>query len=153
MTYNDDTGDNNRSKDVIFFLDISESLQQILTAFVVNSKTGFIIASLNHVYDKRTIVSDIYQDWTKTIDAFVTRAKEKGISDEHIIMLTDALDDNNEKVMQCFHDQTKDGHTGGDKIAAALELAKGKNKRSILRGGQSPICHNQSRWAYRNYVY
>jgi len=73
----------------IIALDINESLQQeqILTAFVVNNKTGCIIASLNHVYDKKTIVSDISQNWIKTIDTFDARAKEKGISDEHIACL------------------------------------------------------------------
>ena len=130
-----DVGDaksNNGSRNSnVITLDISESLQQqhILTAFVVNNKTGCIIVSLNHVYDKKTIVSNIYQDWIKTIDAFATRAKEKGISDEHISMLTDVLDNNNEKVMQCLYDQIKgenNGNTSSDKNAVALELARGK---------------------------
>jgi hypothetical protein len=44
-------------------------------------------------------------------------------------MLTDALDGNYEKVMQCYYDQIKDennGNTAGDKNAVALELARGK---------------------------
>ncbi|MGA9150930.1 MAG: hypothetical protein WBZ36_10140 [Candidatus Nitrosopolaris sp.] len=128
---NDATGDNSKIKDYIITLEINESLQQqqIVTAFVVNKK-GCIIASLNHVYHEKTIVSNIYQDWIKTIDAFARRAKEKGISDEHIIMLTDALDDNNEKVMQCLYDQIKEeennGSTSSDKNAVAIELVKDK---------------------------
>ncbi|HXX98611.1 MAG TPA: hypothetical protein VEL11_16030, partial [Candidatus Bathyarchaeia archaeon] len=128
---NDDTSDKDSRNGDVITLDIGENLreQQILTAFVVNRKTRCIIASLNHVYDEKTIVSNIYQDWIKTIDAFAIRAKKKGISDEHIVMLTDALDNNNEKVMQCLYDQIKDennGNAAGDKNAVALELVKGK---------------------------
>ena len=81
---NDDTSSNDSHKADVIALEISESLQQeqILTAFVVNNKTGCIMARLNHVYDKKTIVSDISQNWIKTIDTFATGAKEKGVSDE-----------------------------------------------------------------------
>ena len=140
---NDDTGDNNRSKDYVVTLDISESLQQqqILKAFVVNTETGCVIASLNHVYQEKTIVSDIYQNWIKTIDAFATRAKEKGISDEHIAMLTDALDNNNEKIMQCLYDQRNgedNGNAGSDKNAVALELVKDRIIDTFLDEVKAP---------------
>jgi hypothetical protein len=125
---NDDTSNNYSGKSNLITLDISETLQQeqILTAFVANNKTGCIIASLNHVYDKKTVVSNIYQDWNKTIDSFVKRAEKKGISDMHITMLSDVLDDNNEKVMQCLYDRIKEENTGSDRSAVALELVKGK---------------------------
>lgn len=123
-----DNADNDMRKGRFIALDITESLQQeqILTAFVVNSNTGCIVASLNHVYNQKTIVSGTYQDWIRTIDTFTIRAKQKRISDKHIMMLTDALDNNNEKVMQCYYDQIKDGNAAGDRIAAGLELVKGK---------------------------
>ena len=109
-----DTGDKNSCNANCISLDIGERLQQqqILNTFVVNKKTGCIIASLNHVYSKKTIVSNIYRDWMKTLDVFATRAEGKGISGEHTNMLTDALDDNNEKVMQCFYDQVKEESNG-----------------------------------------
>jgi hypothetical protein len=125
---NDDTGDNDNPKNNLITLDINESLEQeqILTAFVANYKTGCIMASLNHVYSKKTIVSNIYRDWIKTLDVFATRAEEKGVSNEHIVMLKDALDDNNEKVMQCYYAQIKEESNGSDRTAAALKLVKDK---------------------------
>lgn len=58
---NHDTSDNDSNSNIIT-LDIGKNLreEQILTGFVVNSKTGCVIASLNHVYDEKTIVSNIY---------------------------------------------------------------------------------------------
>jgi hypothetical protein len=116
-TNNDDTGDKNSCNANFISLDIGGRLQQqqILTTFIVNNKTGCIVASLNHVYDKKTIVSNIYRDWIRTLDVFATRAKEKEVSDEHIVMLTDALDDNNEKVMQCYYAQMKEESNGSDR--------------------------------------
>jgi hypothetical protein len=53
----DKTSDTDSCKGNFISLDISESLkqEQILTTFVVNNKTGCIIASLNHVYDKKLL--------------------------------------------------------------------------------------------------
>ncbi|MFZ0513205.1 MAG: hypothetical protein WAM14_16460, partial [Candidatus Nitrosopolaris sp.] len=125
---NNDTGDKNSYNANFISLDIGEKLQQqqILTAFVVNKKTGCIVASLNHVYDKKTIVSNIYRDWIKTLDVFGSRAEEKGVSNEHILMLKDALDDDIEKVMQCYYAQMKEENNGSDRTAVAIELVKGK---------------------------
>jgi hypothetical protein len=135
-----DTGDKNSCNANFISLDIDKRLQQqqILTTFGVNKKTGCILASLNHVYDKKTIVSNIYRDWIKTLDVFAVRAKEKRVSDEHIIMLTDALDDNNEKIMQCFYDQVKEESNGSDRTAVALELVKGKTVDIFLGEVKGP---------------
>jgi hypothetical protein len=123
----EDSADNDNRKGNFIALDITERLQQeqILTTFAINKKTGCIIASLNHVYNKKTIVSNIYRDWLKTLDVFASRAEEKGVSNEHIVMLKDALDDNNEKVMQCFYEQIKAMETS-DSNAIALDLVKDK---------------------------
>jgi hypothetical protein len=131
---------NDNYKGSFIALDITESLQreQILTTFVVNNKTGCIVASLNHVYDKKTIVSNIYRDWIKTIDVFTTRAKEKKVSDPHIVMLTDVLDNNNEKVMQCLCDQIKEESSGSDSNAIALDLVKEKIIDVFLDEVKSP---------------
>ena len=135
-----DSSDNN---DNIMMLELTENLQnqQILTAFEINKKTRCIIAGLNHVYEKKTVISNIYPDWIKTIDTFAARAKKKGISDNHIIMLTDTLDNNNEKVMQCLYDQKKDennGYTTSDRDAVALELVKGKTVALFLDEVKTP---------------
>ncbi|MGC2573013.1 MAG: hypothetical protein WA364_15995, partial [Candidatus Nitrosopolaris sp.] len=90
---------------------------------------------------KKPLFLTFIQDWIKTIDAFAIRAKKKGISDEHIVMLTDALDNNNEKVLQCFYDQIKDGNNANaasDKNAVALELVKGKIKDLFLDEVKAP---------------
>src|SRR5215813_6830438 len=125
---NNDTDDKNSREGNFILLEITESLQQeqILTTFAINNKTGCIVASLNHVYNKKTIVSNIYRDWIKTLDVFASRAEEKGVSNEHIVMLKDALDDNNEKVMQCYYSQIKEESNGSDRTAVALELVKSK---------------------------
>jgi hypothetical protein len=124
-----DNGSTNSSNSDLIPLDISESLQQqqILTEFVISKKTACIVASLNHVYSKKTVVSNTYRDWNKTIDAFDARAKKKGISNEHVDMLTDALDDNNQKIMECYFAQmNKDSNGSDDRAAVALELVKDK---------------------------
>lgn len=78
---NGDTADNNSREGNFISLDITESLQQeqILTAFLANNKTGCIVASLNHAYNQKTIVSGIYPDWIRTIDTGL-RKKERPIS-------------------------------------------------------------------------
>jgi hypothetical protein len=76
--------------------------EQIVTSFTVNKKTGCIIVGLNHKYEKKTVVSSVYRDWPKTINAFSTCAKKKGVDTKHILMLTDTLDDNFELVIECF---------------------------------------------------
>ena len=64
---------------------------------------GFIELELNHKYDKKTIVSDVYDDnWNKTIKQFKERAKQKGISKEHTDLLTDLMDDYAGKIIAMF---------------------------------------------------
>jgi hypothetical protein len=48
------------------------------------------------------VVSSVYKDWPKTINSFSTCAKKKGVNSKHISMLTDTLDDNFERVIECF---------------------------------------------------
>ena len=51
---------------------------------------------------KKAVVSPVYKDWLKTIDFFSTCAKKKGVDIKHILVLTDTLDDNHERVIECF---------------------------------------------------
>ena len=113
----------------------------------MNKKTKCIEARLNHVYDNKTIISTIYQDWIKTIDTFAARAKKKGISAKHIIILTDTLDDNNEKVIKClFSEGVGEGEeengynfdNGSSKGVNALELVKEKIAELFLDEVKTP---------------
>ena len=40
--------------------------------------------------------------WIKTIESFSACAKKKGVDKEHIMMLTDMLDDNHERIIGCL---------------------------------------------------
>lgn len=62
-------------------LELSQTLQneQIVTSFAV--KACCIVVGLNHKYDKKTIVSTIYnKDWNKTIKSFSDCARKKGLT-------------------------------------------------------------------------
>jgi hypothetical protein len=77
-----------------------------------------------------------YVDWVKTVDTFATRAKKKGISDDHIMMLTDTLDNNNRRIVDCLFEQATDNanhrqESDWNKEAAALELAQEKIERTL----------------------
>src|SRR5918912_2761558 len=115
-------------------LDITEELQKegIIVSFVANKKTQCIAAELNHIYDKKTLVSSVYQDWIRTLNSFSTQASKKGLKDRHITMLGDTLDNNYEKVMECIFG-TKD-----DKEALAIDLAKSKIAELFLDEVKTP---------------
>jgi len=76
-------------------LELSQTLkdEKIVTSFTV--KAYCIVVGLNHKYDKKIIVSTIYnKDWNKTIKSFSDCARKKGINHNHVLMLTDVLDNN-----------------------------------------------------------
>ena len=107
----DDKNNNNGKRDSLYFLLPTGKLkeEEIVTKFIAkptNSKkgtAGFIELELNHKYHRKTIVSDVYDDnWNKTIKQFSERAKQKGVSKEHIAMLTDLMDDNAGKIISLF---------------------------------------------------
>ena len=86
---NNNNNNNNGKHENLYFLLPTGKLkeEQIVTKFVAkptNGKrvhAGFIELELNHKYDRKTIISDIYDDnWIKTIKLFSDRAKQKGIS-------------------------------------------------------------------------
>jgi hypothetical protein len=119
--------------------------EQIVTSFAVRKKTKCIEVKLNHTYENKTIVSTIYPDWIKTVDTFTIRAKKKGISEKHIIMLTDTLDDNNENIIEeCLlskKQESDDYDTFDDssKRTSALELAKQKTVELFLDEVKTPF--------------
>ena len=102
--------DDGYNKDTLM-LNPVESLDKegLTTHFVANRKTRCIEAKLNHVYSGKIIISRVYPDWIKTVNNFVMRGVSKGISNNHIEMLTDTLDSNYEKVLQfVYGDQVTD---------------------------------------------
>jgi hypothetical protein len=119
--------------------------EQIVTSFAVRKKTKCIEVKLNHIYENKTIVSTIYPDWIKTVDTFTIRAKRKGISEKHIIMLTDTLDDNNENIIEgCLNkkdeeDDDYDIFNDNSKRTSPLELAKEKIVELFLDEVKTPF--------------
>lgn len=103
----------NRKEDDILHLDLLGILQNenFITHFVADKKARCLDVRLNHIYSDKIIVSRIYPDWVKTTDTFVIRAGNKGISKEHIVMLTDTLDNNYKKILEFIYEdgETKDG--------------------------------------------
>src|SRR5919199_6992228 len=99
-------------------LELTEELREegIIVSFVANKKTQCIATELNHIYDKKTLVSSVYQDWIKTLNTFSAQASKKGLELRHITMLGDTLDNNYEKVMDCIF-SIRD-----DKEALAIDL-------------------------------
>lgn len=85
--------------------------ENIITRFGVNNTTDCIEATLNHMYSNNSIISRVYRDWTKTVHTFAVRAGDKGVSKEHIIMLTDTLDNNYEGILSFIYkdDEIKNG--------------------------------------------
>jgi hypothetical protein len=97
----------------IFKVELAQALknENIVTRFAVNKTTGCLEVGLNHAYSDNSIISRVYRDWTKTLHTFATRAGNKGVSKEHIIMLTDTLDRNYERILKSVYEdnEIKDG--------------------------------------------
>ena len=91
----------------IFHLELTEVLknENIVTQFTVNKTTCCLEGMLNHVYSNNCIITRVYRDWTKTLDTFATRAGNKGISREHVAMLTDTLDNNYESILRFVYEE------------------------------------------------
>jgi hypothetical protein len=101
-------------KDQVIFLKPTEVLEaeNIITSFLAKvfgsnkASGGFIELHFNAKYNQKTIISDIYpESWSKTITKFKLRAQDKGISKEHIEMITDVLDSNAGKLIKQISDE------------------------------------------------
>ena len=91
--------------------------ENLITRFGVKKTTSCLEATLNRVYSKKSIISRVYADWTKTVHTFATRAGNKGVSKKHITMLTDTLDSNYEEILKFVYE---DNGTGNGLNALAL---------------------------------
>ncbi len=92
-------------------LELSPKLQQeqIVTSYTYDLKTNSIVLELNHKYDK-TIISEIVKDdWAKTIERFEHEMKRKGVSQEHITMITDVAENQYQDILPPIIDDNLDG--------------------------------------------
>lgn len=98
---NDDDGNGNDSNG-----NGNAELKQsgIVTSYIFQKKINSIIVTLNHVYNKKIIISSINNsDWSKTVGNFEKRLKNKGVVDkDHILQLSDVLDNNYERILSAF---------------------------------------------------
>jgi hypothetical protein len=68
--------------------------------------TNSLVIELNHKYDKKTIISKIVKDdWTKTIEKFQGDMKRKGVSQEHITMITDVAENQYQYILPPIEDK------------------------------------------------
>jgi hypothetical protein len=68
--------------------------------------TNSLVIELNHKYDKKTIFSKIVKDdWTKTIEKFQGDMKRKGVSQEHITMITDVAENQYQYILPPIEDK------------------------------------------------
>jgi hypothetical protein len=151
-------GSNNNSgpRESIIFLVPTGKLKEanIVTKFVVkptNSKkgtSGFIELELNHKYERKTIITDVYDDaWVKTIKLFTDRTKQKGVSKEHMTLLSDLLDDNAAKIIDIFG-ATRDNETNranelllrqkDQAVATALDFVEKQTVKLFLNEVNTP---------------
>jgi hypothetical protein len=88
--------------DTIVTLELSPKLQQeqIVRSYVYDFKTNSIVVELNHKNDKKTIISKIVKDdWTMTIEKFQGQMRQSGVSQEHIIMITDVAESQYQSIL------------------------------------------------------
>ena len=87
----------------IITLELSPRLEQeqIVTSYGYDLKTNSLVVELNHKYDKKRIISKIVKDdWTKTIEKFEHEMKRKGVSQEHIAMITDVAENQYQDILR-----------------------------------------------------
>jgi hypothetical protein len=83
-------------------LELTSELKQagIVNRFVFYTKTNAIQVLLSHHYNRKSIVFSVdKRDWNKTHSIFEKQLKQKGISKEHILQLSDVLDNNYKAIL------------------------------------------------------
>src|SRR5438445_7592303 len=94
--------------DTIVRLELSPKLQQeqIVRSYVYDLKTNSIVVELNHKYGKKIIISKIVKDdWSKSIEKFQADMKRKGVSQEHITMITDVAESQYQPILAPIEDK------------------------------------------------
>lgn len=73
--------------------------EEIVSSFVKDKRTNSIVIELNHKYEKNKVVIPInIKNWLKFLHDVEKRLKDKGITDEHIKLIKNTLDNNWELV-------------------------------------------------------
>ena len=74
---------------------------QIITSFRKDKRTNNLVLWLNHVYKQKQIISPVYEgsNWIETADTLVKKLKRSGVSDTHILLIEDVLNNNYEIVL------------------------------------------------------
>jgi hypothetical protein len=130
------SGENDTSYEKgLLMLDHVEGLdkEKITTHFAANKHTRCLEIMLNHIYANKKIITRIYADWTKTLEFFTRRARDKGVSQEHIMMLTETLDNNYQKVLDYVFEKDE-----MKEQISALELVNERVVDSFLDETKAP---------------
>ena len=91
----------NREKHIVD-LELTPELEQtgIVERFAFYADANAIHILLNHQYTRKSIVFSVdKKDWNKTHNIFEKQLKQEGISKEHILQLSDVLDNNHEVIL------------------------------------------------------
>jgi P4 family phage/plasmid primase-like protien len=103
MSAAEQNSSNNSSTDDPIHLELVLKLNQIqiVQSFVFNTKVSSVVLSLNHKYNRQTVICPInIRQWTRSVDNFIKQLKLKGVSKEHIDYICDTLDSNYEKILE-----------------------------------------------------
>jgi hypothetical protein len=95
-------GENN-----IVELELTPELDEvgIVERYAYCAETNAIHILLNHQYTGKSVVFSVdKKDWNKTHNIFEKQLKQKGISKEHILQLSDVLDNNHEAILRSLRD-------------------------------------------------
>ncbi|HSF50579.1 MAG TPA: AAA family ATPase [Nitrososphaeraceae archaeon] len=115
MTTHDSNNIINKGTSFYFInLELGKKLQdeEIINSFVKDKKTNCIKIELNHKYEYNTVIIPINgNNWLKFLESVEKRLKDKGIgiSNEHVRLIKNVLDDNHEIIVgisDTLRDQT-----------------------------------------------
>lgn len=110
----------------------------IVTSLVLYASKKTVELLLNHKYESKTVIFPINLDrsnWSDFIDSSGKTLKKKGVSQQHIQMLLDALDDNWKKIFELVQksdSDTEDSDSEEKKTVAQKALAIAEDQCSEL---------------------
>jgi P4 family phage/plasmid primase-like protien len=115
--YDTDSNDSSSNDSAqVLELELDSKLKQsgIVESFVYDVEVNSVILSLNHVYDRKTVICPINtKQWTRTGNNFSKQLiTNKGISKEHTSQLCDVLDLNYKKIRKFEQDNKSAGSSG-----------------------------------------
>jgi hypothetical protein len=99
--------------------------EQIVTSFKKDKRTNNLFLTLNHVYKQKQIISRIYEGikWNETVEILVKKLRNNGISEAHILLLEDVLNNNYETVLGLM-EATHEDHESKSETAKEAKKVK-----------------------------